>query len=118
MREARASGGFTLIEVIVALLIFTVGALALAASSAVVAQSLAMNALRELAGRVASSRIEVIKSQCGIAASGRETVQQIESAWAVTRTDSSRISITEAVSYISPRGSRTETYRAMVWCPG
>jgi prepilin-type N-terminal cleavage/methylation domain-containing protein len=118
MRNARASAGYTLIEVIVALLIFTVGALALAASSAVVAQSMAVNALRERAGRVASSRIEVIKSQCGIAASGRETVRQIESSWTVARADSSRVSATESVSYISPRASRTETYRAMVWCPG
>jgi prepilin-type N-terminal cleavage/methylation domain-containing protein len=117
MRKSAASAGYTLIEVVVALLIFTVGALALAASSAVVARAMAMNALRERAGRVASSRIEVIKSQCGIAASGRETVQQIESAWAVTRTDSSRVSVTESVSYFSPRGSRTETYRATVWCP-
>jgi prepilin-type N-terminal cleavage/methylation domain-containing protein len=117
MRKSTASAGYTLIEVVVALLIFTVGALALAASSAVVARAMAMNALRERAGRVASSRIEVIKSQCGIAASGRETVQQIESAWAVTRTDSSRVSVTESVSYFSPGASHTETYRATVWCP-
>jgi prepilin-type N-terminal cleavage/methylation domain-containing protein len=118
MQKARASAGYTLIEVIVALLIFTVGALALAASSAVVAQSLTMNALRERAGRVALSRIEVIKSQCALAGSGRETVRQIESSWAIARTGSSRMSVTESVSYSSPRGSRTETYRATIWCPG
>jgi prepilin-type N-terminal cleavage/methylation domain-containing protein len=118
MRKKPMTAGYTLVEILVALLIFTVGALALAASSARVAQALAMNAIRERAGRVASSRIEVIKSQCGIAASGRETVQQIESAWAVARTDSLRISVTESVSYFLPRGSRTETYRVTVWCPG
>jgi prepilin-type N-terminal cleavage/methylation domain-containing protein len=117
MREVRASAGFTLIEVIVALLIFTVGALALAASSALVAQSLATNALRERAGRIASSRIEAIKSQCGSGASGSETVRQIESSWRVARVDSLRVGITESVGYVSPRGSRTEIYSAMVWCP-
>lgn len=117
MRKSAARAGYTLVEVVVALLIFTVGALALAASSALVAQAMAMNALRERAGRVASSRIELIKSQCGIAVSGREKVQQIESAWVVARTDSSRVSVTESVNYFSARGSRTETYRATVWCP-
>jgi Tfp pilus assembly protein PilV len=113
----KSAAGYALIEVIVALLIFTVGALALAASSAVVAQSMAMNTLRESAGRVASSRIEVIRSQCGIAVSGHETVRQIQSSWAVARADSSRVGVTESVSYLTSRGSRTDTYRATIWCP-
>jgi prepilin-type N-terminal cleavage/methylation domain-containing protein len=118
MGKPGPAGGYTLIEVVVALLILTVGALALAASSAVVAQSMAMNALRERAGRLASSRIEVIKSQCRIAATGRETVWQFESSWVVARAESSRVSVTESVTYFSPRGSRTDTYRATIWCPG
>jgi prepilin-type N-terminal cleavage/methylation domain-containing protein len=116
METPRATAGYTLIEVIVALLVFTVGALALAASSVLVAQAMATNALRERGGRIASSRIAVIKSQCGIAATGRERVQQIESDWSVAHVDRSRVSITESVSYMSPRGARTEIYRTTVWC--
>jgi prepilin-type N-terminal cleavage/methylation domain-containing protein len=108
--------GYTLIEVIVALLVFTVSALALAASSALIAQAMATNALRERSGRVAASRIALIKSQCGTAISGSERLQQMESTWSVTRFDRSRVSITESVSYTSPRGSRTQTYRTTVWC--
>jgi Tfp pilus assembly protein PilV len=116
METPRATAGHTLIEVIVALLVFTVGALSLAASSAVVARAMATNALRERGGRIASSRIAVIKSQCSVAASGRETVEQIESVWSVARPDPSRVSVTESVSYMSPRGAWTETYRTTVWC--
>jgi Tfp pilus assembly protein PilV len=112
------TAGYALVEILIALLIFSVGALALAASSARVAQVLAMSAIRERAGRIASSRIEVIKSQCGVATSGRETVQQVESAWTVARTDSLQVTVTESVSYLLPGGSRSETYRATVWCPG
>jgi prepilin-type N-terminal cleavage/methylation domain-containing protein len=108
--------GYTLIEVIVALLVFTVGALALAGSSALIAQAMATNALRERSGRVAASRIAFIKSQCGTAISGSERLQQMESVWSVTRFDPSRVSITESVSYASPRGPRTQTYRTTVWC--
>jgi prepilin-type N-terminal cleavage/methylation domain-containing protein len=116
METQSRTAGYTLLEVIVALLVFTVGALALAASSAVIAQAMATNALRERAARIASSRIAVIKSQCGIAASGSESVQQIESAWLVARTARSGVTVTETVSYPSPRGSRSQTYSTTVWC--
>jgi type II secretory pathway pseudopilin PulG len=108
--------GYTLVEVIVALLVFTLGAFSLAASSALVAQTMATNSLRERSERIASSRIAIARSQCGIATSGRETVQQIQSAWSVARSGPSQVSITESVSYIAPRGARTETYRAAIWC--
>ena len=116
METARGIAGYTLIEVIVALLVFTVGALALTASSALIAQTMAANALRERSGRLAATRIALIKSRCGTAVSGSEKVQQMESVWSVTRSDPLRVSIEESVSYASPRGPRTQTYRAMVWC--
>jgi prepilin-type N-terminal cleavage/methylation domain-containing protein len=118
MRIRSAVAGYTLLEVIVALLVFTVGALSLAASSALVAQTLAMNSLRERGERIALSRIAIIKSQCAIAASGRETVREIESAWSVARPDALRVIAIESVSYMSPRGARTETYRTAIWCRG
>ena len=109
--------GYTLIEIIVAIVIFTAGALALAASSAVVAEAMAANALRERGRRIASSRIAVIKTQCAVAMSGGETVQQIQSAWSVAHPSPSRVDVVESVGYLLPRGSRAETYRATVWCP-
>ncbi|HEY8831898.1 MAG TPA: prepilin-type N-terminal cleavage/methylation domain-containing protein [Gemmatimonadaceae bacterium] len=118
METPKRSAGYTLIEVIVALLVFTVGALALTASSAMVARTMATNSLRERGGRVAASRIAVIKSECGIAASGSERLQQIQSSWSVTRSDRSRVAVTETVSYESPRGPRSLTYLATIWCRG
>ena len=118
METPRGEAGYTLIEAIVALLVFTVGALALAASSALIAQAMATNTLREHAARVAASRIASVKSQCGSAASGSEELQQIRSTWTVARGERSRVSITETVSYASPRGPRTRSYRATVWCGG
>lgn len=118
METPRRPAGYTLIEVIVALLVFTVGALALAASSAMAARAMAANALRERGTRVAANRIAIVKSECGIAVSGSERVQQIESAWSVSRFDRSRVSVTETVSYESLRGPRTQTYRTTIWCRG
>jgi prepilin-type N-terminal cleavage/methylation domain-containing protein len=118
METPRRTAGYTLIEVIVALLVFTVGALALAASSAMVARAMAANSVREHGGRVAASRIAVIKSECGIAASGSERLQQIQSSWSVTRSDLSRVAVTETVSYESPSGSRVQTFQTTIWCRG
>src|SRR3981081_3728033 len=111
MKTPPRTAGYTLIEVIVALFVFTVGALALAASSGMVARAMATNSQRERGGRAAASRIALLKSQCGIASSGTERVREIVSAWSVARSDRGRVSITETVSYASPRGSRTQTYR-------
>jgi hypothetical protein len=99
----------------VAIVIFSVAALALAASSALVARATAKNSLRDRVARIAVSRIEVLESQCATATSGNETVQQIESDWVVTR-EPSRLSVTEAVRCQSSPGPCAVTYRATVWC--
>src|SRR2546423_518724 len=116
MDTLRRTAGFTLIEVIVSLLVFTVGALALAASSALIAQAMGTNALRERGDRIAANRMALIKSQCSAAISGSEKLRQIESAWSVTRVDRTRITVTESVSYTSPHGDRIQTYRATLLC--
>jgi prepilin-type N-terminal cleavage/methylation domain-containing protein len=116
MRSASNNSGYTLIEVVVALLLFTVGGLALTASSAVVARGMAANATRERAGRIASSMLELLESQCRTAADGREYVQQIESEWSVARVDSARVTLVESVRYTSPNGVHVDTYRVTAPC--
>lgn len=117
MQKTSRAAGYTLIEVIVALFAFTIGGLALAASSAVVGRVMAANGVRERAGRAASSRIERLESECRTATNGQETGDQIESEWSVARIDSSLLDLVESVSYLSPRGRRTDIYRVLVRCP-
>jgi prepilin-type N-terminal cleavage/methylation domain-containing protein len=107
--------GYTLVEVVVALLVFSVAALALAASSAIVAKTMESNALRERAARIAANRIELITSECGSAASGAETLQGIQSAWSISRAGA-LLSILESTRYVSASGSRDDSYRALEWC--
>jgi prepilin-type N-terminal cleavage/methylation domain-containing protein len=116
MRTGATVGGYTLIEIIVALIVFTIGALALAASSGVVARAMASNATRELAARIAVSRIEKIASQCATATSGREMTLQIDSEWSITR-DLTTTEVTESVRCQVLGRACTATYRATIWCP-
>jgi Tfp pilus assembly protein PilV len=100
---------------VVALLVFTVGALALAASSAIIANNMEANALRERAARIAASRIELLKSECASAVSGAEVLQGIESQWSVARAGEA-VSILESTRYVSARSSSSDRYQALAWC--
>lgn len=114
MQKRARVAGYTLVEVIVAILVFTVGALALAASSALVARAMASNAERDRATRVAVSRIEVVRSQCPTATTGRETIDHLQSDWVVSR-GQSVIMVTESVRCLGPVPC-AKSYRAAVWC--
>ena len=109
--------GYTLIEVVVALLLFTVGALALVATSAVIGRELNANAVRERAGRMAESRLEMLGAGCRGATAGREEHGGIESEWSVNFPDSAHVSLSESIVYPTRRGSRTDSYRLTVPCP-
>lgn len=108
--------GYTLIEIVVAIFLFAVGGLALVATSAVVGSELNANASREQAGRIAASRLEVLRAGCRSASGGHEAFGRIESAWSVEFPDSSRVSLLESVTYPTQRGARTDLYRATLSC--
>ena len=114
--QLRPRAGYTLIELIVALLVFTVGGLGLVATSAVIGRELLANAVRERAGRLAASRLEILAAQCRTATAGGETVGGINSDWSVGFPDSSRVSLRESVTYTTRRGTRTDIYRATLPC--
>lgn len=114
--RVRRRAGYTLIELIVALLVFTVGVLGLVATSAVIGRELGANAVRERAGRIAATRLEVLAAQCRGATAGGETITGIRSEWSVDPSDSSRVSLIESVTYPTRRGGRTDIYRAVLPC--
>lgn len=116
MPTARIAG-YTLIEMIVALLLFTIGGLALVATSALLGREMNGNAVRERAGRMAASRLEILRAGCLRATSGHETFQQIESEWSVAFLDSTRLSVIESVSYRAAERQRTDLFRAVLPCP-
>lgn len=108
--------GYTLIEIVVALFLFTAGGLALVATSAVIGLELTANATRERAGRIAASRLEHLGAGCRNASAGRETIGRIESEWSVGFPDSSHVSVLESVTFPTRRGSRTDLYRVVLPC--
>ena len=112
----RPRTGYTLIEIVVALLLFSVGGLALTATSALVARELSSNGTRERAGRIAATRLEMLRASCRNASNGREYVGRIKSEWSVNFVDSSRLAVVESITYPTKHGGRTDFYRATLPC--
>jgi len=115
MRRPAIAHGYALIEVIVAILVFSVGALVLVASSALVVRGMASNALREEAARIAGSRLEVIRSECQTATSGREDLGRLESDWVVTN-EIAATRVVESVHCPAMAIQCVAIYRANIWC--
>lgn len=115
--RSRLRPGYTLLETIIALFLFTVGGLALVAISAVVGRELDANAIRERAGRIAANRLEILGADCLGAGAGEEMLGPIESKWSVSFPDSSHMSALESITYPTPRGGRTDVYRVTLPCP-
>jgi Tfp pilus assembly protein PilV len=109
--------GHTLIEILVALLLFTAGGLALVATSAVIGRELNENATRERAERIAASRLEILAAGCRNVNDGRETWGRIESEWSVSYPDSSHVSLRESITYPTRRGARRNLYQTTLPCP-
>ena len=113
----KARGGFTLIEVVVAIVMLAAGALALAGTAAVTARRMAESARRSSAVSMARSRAEVsMASPCASLASGSETVRGVQSSW-VAVVASVSTELNQRVSYPTSRGERSDDFVTAAPCP-
>ena len=120
----RDRRGFTLVELMVAMMLLSVGMLALASSSAVVIRQMAESGTMSVASAVAQTRIEKVRtlaSTCtaSAAATSTETTRGVNESWTVTpfittNTRAAQVSVT--VTYYTRRGNRSQTYVSMVPC--
>ena len=113
----KARGGFTLIEVVVAIVMLAAGALALAGTAAVTARRMAESARRSSAVSMARSRAEVsMASPCASLASGSETVRGVQSSW-VAAVALASTELNQRVSYPTSRGERSDDFVTAAQCP-
>ena len=112
----RTRAGFTLVELMVAMLMFTVGLLALASTSAVVVSQMGDAGRMGVAASAAQTRIERLRSGgCTTAQTGTNAARGVSESWSVTpMTRSARIDVT--ITYNTRRGLRSQTYRSMMRC--
>ena len=117
-RGLRARGGFTIIELVVAIIIMTVGVLALATGSAGVAKQMRAGNQAALAAVIAQARLETIRSQgCTYLSNGTATTRGMTEKWNITWLSGRARVVTESVTYV-PRAKATKKLglRSVVPC--
>jgi type IV pilus modification protein PilV len=122
----QASAGFTIVEVVIAICILSIGILGLAGTAASVTRMVGRSQQYAKASTLASERLEIIRAQvaptpanagaaCNSLASGSSTSGVYSVAWtstAVTNGWSVRIVVTTPTA----RGTKTDTFTETVTC--
>jgi len=112
----RARSGFTLAELLVALMIFSVGALAMVATSANVITLMTGSNNRNLAAAVAEARFERMRAQpCTSHTTDSAKTGGVSESWktvSLTRADD----VTVTVKFYSNRRQQTKVYRTFLPC--
>lgn len=121
----RSSSGFTLIEVLVAVVVLTVGILALASTSGMTTRMIGRGKMETRAARVASRRMEVLRlaasasvPRCNapaFASGGPVFSQGVSESWVVSPAGKVR-QLRVLVTYLTVRGSRTATLETAIAC--
>lgn len=113
MRPSR--NGLTLIEVIVAMLVFAVGGLGLAAGSAIVVRQIGLSTLRSNALTIARSRAErASASGCGSLSAGEDRILGIRSVWTVA--GGSALTLDQSLERQSALGMHSDRFLSAVPC--
>ena len=121
----HAPAGFTMVEVLVAVVVLGVGIVALAGSSALVTRMIGQGRTSTRAAQVASSRMEALRAAAystsppctspAFASGGPVTSEGITAAWVAPATGIAR-SVSITVSYLTPRGTRLHQLRTVLPC--
>jgi prepilin-type N-terminal cleavage/methylation domain-containing protein len=123
----KPRSGFTVMELIVAIVILSIGLLGLAATSGTVMRLIGGGTHQTVAANVALARFEQLRAlSCGRVTSGSAVNRNVQEAWSVTpigpvaspRAMDIRLTITYQTSMRRTGGSpsRTQTYRSQVTC--
>ena len=116
-RRSRARGGFTLIEMIIAIIVMAIGVMGLAGTASYVAIQMGGANVQTIAAAMATQVSDSLAARrCSALVGGTKTTRGITVSWNVA--DSSRTKwVTEQVQYSTKRGPRTLNYVTVVQCP-
>lgn len=111
------NSGFTLIEALVAVVLFVIGVLTFVQTSALVTRLIARGTRAEKASVLAQQRIDILRATtCPLLAGGSDAVGAVSRAWTVTTVgNAQRILVT--VSYPQPPSpNRVDTVTTTIDC--
>lgn len=109
--------GVGLVELIVAIVLFTVGMLGLTAGSAVVLRQIRGGLNRSIAATIAHSRFERLEGRpCSEITSGTATVRGMQETWSVSPVGARAMTVRDTVTFANPRGTSKVGITTVVSC--
>jgi prepilin-type N-terminal cleavage/methylation domain-containing protein len=122
-RRLRARRGFTLVELMVAILLMAVGVLGLASTAVAVARLSGGAAQQTVAANVAATRFEQLRSaSCSTIKAGSATTRGVSERWVVTPVGTAAgvttLDVVDSVQFTARSGSAPvlQAYRSYVRC--
>jgi len=108
--------GFSLIEVIAAMIILTVGVLGLAASTTAIQNMTQQGGMTSGSASVAAARFDLMRSTpCASLASGTATTGKFRESWTVTTANQLR-TVADTITFVASRRSRTVGFTTAISC--
>ena len=121
----RSSSGFSLVEVLVAIVVLGVGIVALVGSSAMVTRMIGRGKVETRAAQVASGRLETLRlaaystsprcTAAGFTNGGPVTTNNVTESWVVPAVGKVR-SVQVNVTYRTVQGTRTASLQTRIEC--
>ena len=121
----RSSSGFSLVEVLVAIVVLGIGIVALVGSSAMVTRMIGRGKVETRAAQVASRRIETLRlaaystsprcTAAGFISGGPATTSNVTESWVVPAVGKVR-TVQVNVTYRTVQGSRTASLQTRIEC--
>jgi prepilin-type N-terminal cleavage/methylation domain-containing protein len=116
LRPMASQRGYTIIEMLVAVMIFTIGLLAMAGTASLIMMTIAGSQTRSIAAAVAESRFERMRAQtCTAHAAGTAVTRGLREDWSVqplARADDVTVVVTMLVNH----RTRTQAFRSYMPC--
>jgi len=104
-KQRRNRTGFTVVEVLVAIVIMAIGVLGLAGTASSVSRLIGGGAQQTIAANIAMSRFEQLRSTtCASMAAGTATKRGMREHWTVTASGTSLYTATDTVTYTAAGG--------------
>jgi prepilin-type N-terminal cleavage/methylation domain-containing protein len=121
VRHARS--GFTLVEVLVAVTVLSVGVVAMAGSAAMVTRMIGRGKIDTRAAQLATQRVEALRltaysttPRCtALANGGPQLTNHVSLSWTVAVNGTGR-TVTVSASYATTAGTRTEVLTTYIEC--
>ncbi|MGQ0714159.1 MAG: type IV pilus modification PilV family protein [Gemmatimonadaceae bacterium] len=112
----RRRAGLTVIEIMVTILVLSVGMLGLLGTSALAAQMLAMSSQHTVAATLAQARLEALQGvACSRVAAGSAVSRGMTETWTTQRT-AAGLEVTITVTHPARQRTRTYTYNGVLPC--